>query len=69
VVGLTGCVFTVNGRKVEQARTNQPVEPRLVRICLAPNEVRKVRVRTIPLFGSNYPVLWMCSPERFICNS
>jgi hypothetical protein len=69
VVGLTGFVFTVNGRKVEQARTNQPVEPRLVRICLAPNDVRKVRVRTIPLPSSNYPVLWMCSPERFLCNS
>jgi hypothetical protein len=56
VVGLTGFVFTVNGRKVEQARTNQPVEPRLVRICLAPNDVRKVRVRTILLPSSNYPV-------------
>ncbi|MFM7188917.1 MAG: hypothetical protein ACKO14_13985 [Armatimonadota bacterium] len=54
--GLTGFVFTVDGRKVEQARTNQPAEPRLVRIRLAPNEVRKVRVKTIPLSGSNYPV-------------
>ena len=54
--GLTGFVFTVNGRKVEQARTNQPAEPRLARIRLAPNEVRKVRVRTIPLPSSNYPV-------------
>lgn len=54
--GLTGFVFTVDGRKVQQARTNQPAEPRLARIRLAPNEVRKVRVRTIPLSGSNYPV-------------
>ena len=54
--GLTGFVFTVDGRKVEQARTNQPAEPRLARIRLAPHEVRKVRVRTIPLSGSNYPV-------------
>ena len=54
--GLTGFVFTVDGRKVEQARTNQPAEPRLARIRLAPNEVRKVRVKTIPLSGSNYPV-------------
>ena len=54
--GLTGFVFTVDGRKVEQARTNQPAEPRLARIRLAPYEVRKVRVRTIPLSGSNYPV-------------
>ena len=54
--GLTGFVFTVDGRKVEQARTNQPAEPRLARIRLAPHEVRKVRVKTIPLSGSNYPV-------------
>jgi hypothetical protein len=54
--GLTGFVFTVDGRKVQQARTNQPAEPRLARIRLAPHEVRKVRVRTIPLSGSNYPV-------------
>lgn len=54
--GLTGFVFTVDGRKVQQARTNQPAEPRLARIRLAPNEVRKVRVKTIPLSGSNYPV-------------
>jgi hypothetical protein len=38
------------------ARTNQPTESRLARIRLAPHEVRKVRVRTIPLSGSNYPV-------------
>ncbi len=34
----------------------QPTESRLARIRLAPHEVRKVRVRTIPLSGSNYPV-------------
>ncbi len=38
------------------ARTNQPTESRFARIRLAPHEVRKVRVRTIPLSGSNYPV-------------
>jgi hypothetical protein len=54
--GLTGYVFTIDGRKVQQARTNQPAEPRLARIHLAPHEVRKVHVQTIPLSGSNYPV-------------
>ena len=54
--GLTGFVFSIDGRKVQLARTNQPAESRLARIRLAPHEVRKVRVRTIPLSGSNYPV-------------
>ena len=41
---------------VDSLQWPQRTESRLSRIRLSPHEVRKVRVRTIPLSGSNYPV-------------
>lgn len=54
--GLTGFVFSVDGKKVTLAHTNVPVETRLSRILLEPHSSRIIRLKTIPLSGSNYPV-------------
>ena len=54
--GLTGFVFSVEGKKVTLSHTNVPVETRLSRITLEPHTERVIRLKTIPLSGSNYPV-------------
>lgn len=54
--GLTGAVFEIEGKRVEIPQTRPPTESVLARFRLAPNEKRTIRMRTIPLSGSNYPI-------------
>ena len=54
--GLTGAVFEIEGRRVEIPQTRPPKETVLARFRLAPSEKRTIRMRTIPLSGSNYPI-------------
>ncbi|MFM7322799.1 MAG: hypothetical protein ACKO5K_14960, partial [Armatimonadota bacterium] len=60
--GLTGGVFLIGDKRVEIPQINLPKEKLLERIRLAPGATRTVRMRTIPLSGSNYPVnIWIRS--------
>lgn len=54
--GLTGAVFVIEGKRVEIPQTNLPTESVLARFRLAPGQKRTIRMRTLPLSGSNYPV-------------
>ena len=53
---LDNCVMAGSVHVYLLCRWPQSTDSQLARIRLAPHEVRKVRVRTIPLSGSNYPV-------------
>ncbi len=60
--GLTGGVFLIGNKRVEIPQINLPREKVLERVRLAPGGKRTVRMRTIPLSGSNYPVnIWIRS--------
>jgi hypothetical protein len=60
--GLAGGVFYVDGRPVEIPQTNIPNEPLLAEYTLAPGEKRTVKIQTVPLSGSNYPVRVIVRP-------
>jgi len=52
----------IDGRLVEAAMLRQDVEAPLSRYALAPGEVRRVRLQTMPQAGSNYPVRLVARP-------
>jgi hypothetical protein len=54
--GLAGGVFLVDGQFVEIPQTKGPEPSTLSRYTLAPGETRVVKVKTLPLSGSNYPI-------------
>ena len=61
--GLASGVFWIDGKIVErvpQAQEQQEIQ--LYRVQLGPGEHRKVRIRTIPLAGSNYPARLVVHP-------
>jgi hypothetical protein len=61
--GLASGVFWIDGQTVErvpQAREQQEIQ--LYRIQLKPGEQKKVRLRTMPLAGSNYPARLVVHP-------
>ena len=61
--GLASGVFWIDGQIVErvpQAREQQEIQ--LYRVQLGPGEHRKVRIRTVPLAGSNYPARLVVHP-------
>lgn len=60
--GLAGGVFLVDGQFVEIPQIRPPVESLLGRYALAPGETRVVRVKTLPLSGSNYPIRLAVQP-------
>jgi hypothetical protein len=60
--GLAGGIFRVDGRDVDIPQTNLPNEPELAVYTLQPGEKRTVRVQTVPLSGSNYPVRIVVRP-------
>jgi hypothetical protein len=60
--GLAGGVFLVDGQFVEIPQIRPPAESVLGRYALAPGETRVVRVKTLPLSGSNYPIRLAVQP-------
>ena len=61
--GLASGVFWIDGQIIErvpQAREQQEIQ--LYRVQLLPGEHRKVRIRTVPLAGSNYPARLVVHP-------
>lgn len=64
--GLAGGVFLVaeqqRERRVEIPRTDMPTETALGSYRLAPGETRDIRIRTLPLSGSNYPATLIVRP-------
>jgi hypothetical protein len=61
--GLASGVFWINGQTVErvpQAREQQEIQ--LLRVQLMPGEQRRVKLRTMPLAGSNYPARLVVHP-------
>jgi hypothetical protein len=60
--GLAGAFFFIDGKPVEIVRTNMPEETTLATYKLMPKEIRSVKIRTMPLAGSNYPARIIVSP-------
>ena len=60
--GLASGVFLIDGKRVEILRTNMPEETTLATYTLKPGEVREVKIRTMPVAGSNYPARLIVSP-------
>jgi hypothetical protein len=60
--GLAGGVFLIDGKRVEITRTNMPEETTIATYKLLPREIREVKIRTMPLAGSNYPARIIVSP-------
>ena len=60
--GLAGGVFLVGDRRIEIPRSDMPDETTLASCRLAPGEVRNVRIRTLPVSGSNYPATLIIRP-------
>jgi hypothetical protein len=60
--GLAGGVFLIGDRTIEIPQTNLPQETTLASYALAPGEKRRVRIRTLPLSGSNYPATIILRP-------
>ncbi len=60
--GMAGGIFLIGDRKVEIPQTNLPQETTLASYMLAPGEKRQVRIRTLPLSGSNYPATIILCP-------
>ncbi len=60
--GLAGGVFLVDNQSVEIPQIRPPTESVLGRYPLAPGETRIVRVKTLPLSGSNYPIRLAVQP-------
>jgi hypothetical protein len=61
--GLASGVFWIDGQTVErvpQAREQQEIQ--LYRVQLMPGEQRRVKLRTMPLAGSNYPARLVVHP-------
>ncbi len=54
--GLAGGIFLIDGRPVEIPQAGSRIEIPLARYPLAPGAKQVVRVRTLPLSGSNYPI-------------
>jgi hypothetical protein len=60
--GLAGAFMLIDGKPVEIMRTNMPEETTLATYKLMPKEIREVKIRTMPLAGSNYPARIIVSP-------
>ena len=61
--GMAGGIFEVAGGKtITIPQTNMPSETEIAAYNLAPGEKKTVRVRTIPLSGSNYPANLIARP-------
>jgi hypothetical protein len=60
--GMAGGIFLIGGRTVEIPQTNMPNETTLASYTLAPGENKEVRIRTLPLSGSNYPATIIVRP-------
>lgn len=54
--GMAGAVFEIDGRRVEIPRLAGSGEQTLLTYRMEPGARKSVRVRTMPLSGSNYPV-------------
>ena len=54
--GSTAAYFTVNGSPVTIHHIKPPNEYILSAITLAPGETKKVKIKSVPVSGSNYPV-------------
>lgn len=55
VAGLASAVFIVDGQMVAIKYTKPPNEFQLASYDMQPGEVRNIRIRTLPVAGSNYP--------------
>lgn len=60
--GMAGGVFLIGDKRVEIPRTDMPTETTLATYTLAPGETRDVRIRTMPVSGSNYPATIIVRP-------
>ncbi|MES2463899.1 MAG: hypothetical protein V4671_25295 [Armatimonadota bacterium] len=61
--GLASGVFWIDGQTIErvpQAREQQEIQ--ILRVQLMPGEQRRVKLRTMPLAGSNYPARLVVHP-------
>ncbi len=61
--GVARASVVIDGRLVEAAMLRRGVEVRLAEYRLAPGEVRRIGLKTMPQSGSNYPVRLAVRPE------
>jgi hypothetical protein len=60
--GLASGLFVLDGRRIEIPQINIPRDFTLASYVLQPGEARTVRIRTIPVSGSNYPATIVVKP-------
>jgi hypothetical protein len=60
--GMAGGVFLIGGKRVEIPQIDMPREHTLATYSLAPGESKVVRIKTIPVSGSNYPATIIIRP-------
>lgn len=60
--GLASGLFVVDGQKIEIPQINIPRDYTLASYMLQPGEAKTVRIRTMPISGSNYPATIVVKP-------
>lgn len=60
--GMAGGIFLIGNKCVEIPQTDMPKEHTLETYTLEPGESKNVRIRTLPLSGSNYPATIIVRP-------
>ena len=59
---MAGGIFLIGNKRVEIPQTDMPKEHTLETYTLEPGESKNVRIRTLPLSGSNYPATIIVRP-------